>query len=262
MARCARCAESERSQVEHQMGDDGAGDTAGELCQDIGQRLAPGQSPVRQSQRHRRVEVGAGDRPEYGDEDDQDRARRYRVAQQCNAALPPASRSAMMPEPTTVATRIAVPSSSATRRRPITLGTPSPPADGLQLLLQGELVQRPQRQADKDRNSVVSIRSVSAKASGFALPCLSPRPDRARPNARSSAVRANRAGFLRGVVADGENDIELRGVGPAEFGPALRAQPAHVEMQLSQQIKRVWMDLAFRLASCRECPEIVLVLRD
>ena len=59
----------------------------------------------------------AGKRPEDQDQHDQDRAGRYRVAQKRERDVPPASFWAMMPEPTTAASRNAVPSHSAKMRR-------------------------------------------------------------------------------------------------------------------------------------------------
>src|SRR6202043_4015788 len=63
--------------------DDGAGDAAGALRRDIWQRFAP--RPLARGgkgERHRRIEMRAGNRRKDGDENDQDRAGRYGVAQQ------------------------------------------------------------------------------------------------------------------------------------------------------------------------------------
>ena len=59
---------------EHGVGDDRAGDAAGDLRGDVGERVAPGQSAeVRVDERDDRVEVPAGDGPEH--EDDREQAR-------------------------------------------------------------------------------------------------------------------------------------------------------------------------------------------
>ena len=88
------------------------------LREDVGARLAPAESAVDgHDQRHGRIEVRARDGPSA-------RIRTTRMApvgmvlpSSAMATLPPASFSAMMPEPTTVATRSPVPSASAAMRR-------------------------------------------------------------------------------------------------------------------------------------------------
>ena len=60
----------------------------------------------------------------------------------------------------------------------------------------------------------------------------------------------------RRVVADREDEIERRGVGPGELGPALGAQATDVEVQLAQQVEGVGMDAALRLAARREGAKI------
>ena len=56
-------ADRERRQIEHQMRDHGAGDAAGALHGDIRRDLAPAHVAARRKhQRHRRIEMRAGDR--------------------------------------------------------------------------------------------------------------------------------------------------------------------------------------------------------
>ena len=62
---------------------DRAGDAAGHLSDDIERRVARGEVAFeREDQRHRRVEMRAGNRAEDRDEHDQNRAGRQRVAEQ------------------------------------------------------------------------------------------------------------------------------------------------------------------------------------
>src|SRR3981081_3666280 len=83
------------------------------------------------------------------------------------AWFPPDNRSAMMPEPITVATRMPVPSASARSRRErgsealFFGGSRRGPAsvlglaDGIQLFLQRQLVEGANRQTDKNRDAVI-----------------------------------------------------------------------------------------------------------
>src|SRR5262249_47626918 len=84
------------------------------------------------------------------------------LASSASASFPPAKRSAMMPEPTTVATRSPVPAASAARRSAregagLTLGSARLvllAADLVEALLQRELVERGERKIDEDRDAV------------------------------------------------------------------------------------------------------------
>ncbi len=61
--------DADRGEVEHRVGDDGAGDAARHLDGDVGERVAPAQAAeAGVHQGDDRVEVGAGDRPEDEDE--------------------------------------------------------------------------------------------------------------------------------------------------------------------------------------------------
>ena len=68
-------------------------------------------------QTNRWIEVRAGDRPEYLDQHSQDAPVDKVFPSSARATFPPASRSAMRPEPITVATSNAVPTASAANRR-------------------------------------------------------------------------------------------------------------------------------------------------
>src|SRR5262249_19715087 len=63
-----------------------------------------------------------------------------------------------------------------------------------------------------------------------------------------------------GVVADREDKIQRRRAGPAELAPTLRAHGAHVEVHLAQEVERVWMQAARRLAARRMGAEMSATL--
>ena len=71
----------------------------------------------RVGERHDRVEMAAGDRPEHEDDGEQAGRGRRRVLQQLQAASPGESCWAAMPEPITSAARNALPNNSASSRR-------------------------------------------------------------------------------------------------------------------------------------------------
>jgi len=104
-------------QLKHQVRKDGAGDTAEALDDDIRDHVAPDAFAEGKDERHGRVEMGDRYGRKDRDEHDEDGAGRDSIAEKRDGLITAASRSAMMPEPTTVATRIAVPSPSARSRR-------------------------------------------------------------------------------------------------------------------------------------------------
>src|SRR3546814_13391312 len=57
-------------------------------------------------------------------------------------------------------------------------------------------------------------------------------------------ARPDRAGFARGIVANGEDEIELGRARRREFVPALRAQPARVKAESAEQGERGGMNVA------------------
>ena len=84
-----------------------------------------------------------------------------------------------------------------------------------------------ERQAAKMPMRLISMRNASLKASaifGFAA-CRRGRVGHA-PMRGHRLARPDRAGFARRVVADGEDEIELRRVRAGELAPDLRAQAA------------------------------------
>ena len=73
----------QRRQVEHQVRRPGAEDAERKLRDDVGRGIRPSKFPPRcRDEADRRVHVRAGDRPEHGDQHEQDRARRERIAEQ------------------------------------------------------------------------------------------------------------------------------------------------------------------------------------
>ena len=93
------------------------GDPAEHLCADIDGRDARWQfAAQRESDADSRIEMRAGYRAERENEHGQDRAGRKGVAKKRQRAVTPASFAAMIPEPTTPASRNAVPKHSATPR--------------------------------------------------------------------------------------------------------------------------------------------------
>ena len=75
----------QRRQVEHQMRGPGAEDSKGELGEDVGCGVAPAKLAARCGhQADRRVHMRARDRAEHGDQHEQDRAGRQRIAEQGN----------------------------------------------------------------------------------------------------------------------------------------------------------------------------------
>jgi len=65
-------------------------------------------------------------------------------------------------------------------------------------------------------------------------------------------ARPHRTGFTGGVVANGEHEIERRRAGLGEFAPRLRAETRDVEAEALQQLERLRMHAAFRLAAGAE----------
>src|ERR1700734_2535090 len=140
------------------------------------------------------------------------------------AALPPASRSAMMPEPTTVATKSAVPSPSAKSRRSsasiLRRAAILARADRVELFLQAQLIERAQRQADENSDAVGQhAERIGKRQAHFRLGAGGKRRIGDAPMRGHRLARPHRAGFRRRVVADGEDEIELRRARAGKFRP-------------------------------------------
>ena len=63
------------------------------------------------------------------------------------------------------------------------------------------------------------------------------------------------AGFARGVVADSEDEIELRCAGVGELAPVLRVQAIDRITEAIEHLERHRMHVALGLAACAVCME-------
>src|SRR5438132_8919153 len=145
------------------------------------------------------------------------------LASSAIAMLPPASRSPMMPEPTTAASSSAVPTASAA-------------ADLIQLLdRQGEKEIDASRQRGKRILEGVALLLVGSfyrsriRHAPVRLDRMA-RPDRADLGGRRVAYR--------------DDEIDLRRTGPRKFVPALRARCGSRQPAFAQQFERKWIDAA------------------
>src|SRR5579863_2160946 len=192
-----------------------------------------------------------------------------------SAPLPPASRCAMIPEPTTAASRNAVPSDSAARRfgrekdfsfiwLPLEEKRTSRSfgclgrircsvlvlADSVQLLLQRERAKRFHRQTDKNIDAVRDhAHSVSERQTHFRLGPNFGGGIGQTPMGSHRLSRPNRTCLCGGIVAEGKCKIEFRCVRAGELGPAFRADLTDVVVQPFQEIDGIGMHMAPWLAS-------------
>ena len=104
---------------EHQVGHHGPADAPGHLHREIRGGVPPAQPAERSiGERHHRVEMAAGHRPEHQDDREQPGRGRRRVLQQLQPHMPGERVWAAIPEPTTTAARNALPSNSASQPPP------------------------------------------------------------------------------------------------------------------------------------------------
>src|SRR6266404_4299478 len=145
------------------------------------------------------------------------------LASNANATFPPASRSAIIPEPTTAATRSSVPRNSAVTRLG-RFGFTSL-ADAIDFFLDGELVEARKRQAKQQAYPAVKHHEGIAKRA-FDLLRRSYYGGRIgnTPMGGHRLTGPDGANFLGGVVADREYEIELRCSGLSELVPIFAAQ--------------------------------------
>ena len=174
-------------QLEHQMPGPDADDAARDLHGDIGGRLRPWQfTAQRERDAHRGIECALDSGPNV-------RKRTVSIApvgsvlqRSASASLPPASFAAMMPEPTTAASK----RQCRDLRRPrVVPPTASDTADVFELILQRQPVERSQRQGSENADALVE-RPVRPA-------CPSPQPGRVRPSAPSRALRSSTDRFRR-----------------------------------------------------------------
>ena len=102
---------------EHQVGDHGPADAAGDLGREVGGGFPPAQATKGGvDERHDRVEVAPGNGAEHQDNREQPGRRGRRVLEQLEADGPGERCWAAIPEPMTAAAKNALPSNSARRR--------------------------------------------------------------------------------------------------------------------------------------------------
>ncbi len=144
-------------------------------------------------------------------------------ASRARARFPLASRSAIIPEPTTVATRIPVPRNSATRRlrrSGFTCFT-----DPVDFLLDRQFVKtgegKVQKKGDSPFENHERIAECTFNLLGSSDNCcwIGNTPMRSH-----GLTRPNRADFFRCVVADGEHKIQARRARPCKLVPVLATQ--------------------------------------
>src|SRR6478735_12155348 len=77
-----------------------------------------------------------------------------------------------------------------------------------------------------------------------------------RSGIRNSPMRGHRmtwpdgTDFVRGIVANREDEVELRCVRPRELVPAFRTQLRNIVAEAGQQFERTGMNLSLGEASC------------
>src|SRR3546814_1855145 len=103
-------------------------------------------------------------------------------------------------------------------------------ADGLELPLHRHCVDAVVRQREEERDAIREIVKRAFERFALAWTLNSGRIFDA-PMGGDRVARPDRAGFARGIVANGEDEIELGRARRREFVPALRAQPARVKAE-------------------------------
>src|ERR1700730_15687450 len=174
--------------------------------------------------------------------------------------------SAMMPEPTTVATNSAVPSASAASRRGRSNSgiscllpaecCPVHTANIAQLPRERQLIDASHRQACEDGDPVIEkavrfnerrfLRDVGALDFGRVFDA---------PMRGHRLARPNRAGFAGRIVADRKDKIHHWRIGTRELFPTLRAQIVRGIIEAFENLDRERIHGALRLAAGRERAE-------
>src|SRR6266403_1447375 len=141
-------------------------------------------------------------------------------ASNANATFPPASRSAMIPDPTTAATSSSVPRHSAVRRLG-RLGFTCFP-DAVDFLLDGEFVKGGQRQAQQQGDSALKNHECIAECALYLFRRTGHCGRIGNPPMCGHRLsRPNRADLFRCAITNGEYKIHVRRTGLGEFIPVL-----------------------------------------
>src|SRR5258708_6564563 len=172
------------------------------------------------------------------------------------------SRSAMIPEPTTVASSRAVPSASPERRRMRFGSSSRGAADVIEFLLQGEPAQPCDGQIAEEIQPVSNL-SEHLKEEGalLHLAALEGGGIGKAPMRRHRLAGPNRAHLARGRVAHRDDEIHLGGIAPRELVPTLRAQPGGRQAGYPQRVERQGMDGALRVAAGAMAKEAIAGVR-
>jgi len=123
-------------------------------------------------------------------------------------------------------------------------------ADGSQPSLQAQPIERRQRQIDEYADAVVqhahgfrkrhALRDIGTFDGGGI---------RQAPMCRHRLTGPDGAGFVRRVVADGENEVQVRRPSPRKLVPTLRAQRIDSVVLSTQQLEREGMHRSARKAA-------------
>src|SRR5262245_15437741 len=188
-----------------------------------------------------------------------------------SARLPPASRCAMIPEPTTAASRNAVPSASPKTRRTSVgisrarscrrLRPPCGRSPSASIAARADRgcgsATRPRLRSSMQHPIDVfeGQRDLGGRTRRFGGIGHAPMGGHRLP-------RPDRTNLACGVVADGEHEIERRRAGLGELAPGFRAEGRGVVAETGEQGQGARIDLALRLASRRigaklSCAELV-----
>src|SRR5215510_7296210 len=170
------------------------------------------------------------------------------------ATFPPASRSPIMPEPTTAASNSAVPTNSpALERRSAALSRGRSrrlSTDRIKTTLQGQAVKRAERQAREQLDAVLKRRKcLTERAAPLQLRAVHGSRVRQAPMSRHGMARPRGTRLAGGAVTDGEDEVHGWCAGDGKFIPGFRPQSFRRQVHLAQQLQRQRMDFALRMTA-------------
>src|SRR5271155_638855 len=171
-------------------------------------------------------------------------------ASNATARFPPASRSAIIPEPITVAAKSMDPKPSATSARRSMLGKLSSStafSDVTQFGLQRHTVERPDRQTGKELDaSFEPFECLTERERLFSVRAFNRRRVGDSPVRRHRFSRPDRTHLTGRVVADGEYEIDWRCSRRRELIPALAAKALGRQIPPPKEFQRHGMHLTLR----------------